>query len=218
MSRSPLPSRRPGARLRRLLWRGRYLLLAVAALTATGVVLGELRPPEPVTTAVVVLTRDVPAGSELAAQDVELARLPPELAPPLAAGAPGDVLGRRLAVGLPAGFPLTDRVLVGPGLVEGLPRGTALVPVRLADPAVAATLRAGDRVDLMAATADSAGGAGGAEVVAAGALVVARGEQDTGGLLGTDEAPLVFVAVARTAVSAVVGASAWAPLRVVLTG
>lgn len=218
MSRSPLPSRRRSVRVRRLLWRWRYLLLAVSVLVATGVVLGELRPPEPVTTDVVVLARDVPAGSELAAGDLTLARLPPELAVAEAAGTPAEVLGRRLAVGLPAGFPLTERVLVGPGLVAGLPPGTALVPVRLADPAVAAALHAGDRVDLMSATADSAAGAGGAEVVAADAVVVSRSEATAGGLLGVDEAPLVFVAVPHAAVTAVVGASAWAPLRVVLTG
>ena len=217
MSRSPLPSRRRSVRVRRLLWRWRYLLLAVSVLVATGVVLGELRPPEPVTTDVVVLARDVPAGSELAAGDLTLARLP-ELALVEAARTPAEVLGRRLAVGLPAGFPLTERVLVGPGLVAGLPPGTALVPVRLADPAVAAALHAGDRVDLMSATADSAAGAGGAEVVAADAVVVSRSEATAGGLLGVDEAPLVFVAVPHAAVTAVVGASAWAPLRVVLTG
>src|SRR5690554_1870434 len=101
MSRSPLPSRRRSVRVRRLLWRWRYLLLAVSVLVATGVVLGELRPPEPVTTDVVVLARDVPAGSELAAGDLTLARLP-ELALVEAARTPAEVLGRRLAVGLPA--------------------------------------------------------------------------------------------------------------------
>lgn len=218
MSRSSLPSRRPSTRLRRLLWRGRYLSLVVAALVTTAVVLGELRPPDPATTAVVVLRRDVPGGSELTEQDVEVALLPPELAGPQMARSSREVVGRQLALGLPAGFPVSEQVLVGPGLVAGLAPGLVLVPVRLADPAVAATLHPGDRVDLVAATADAAGGAGSAEVVAAGALVVTRAEQDAAGLLSSEQAPLVFVAIPRAAVAPVVGASAWAPLRIVLTG
>lgn len=213
------PSRRRRLRLRRLLWRWRHALLAVAVVSAVGVVVQELRPPAPATVAVVVLTRDVPAGAALAETDVHSVRLPRELVAARMLRAPAEVVGQRLAVGLPAGFPLAEEVLVGPGLATGTAPGEVVVPVRLADAAVAGTLRPGDRVDLLAATADAAASAGGAEVVAAGALVVALEPGSGGGLLGGEEpASLVFVAVPRAAAPDVVGASAWAPLRVVLPG
>ncbi|HLV04987.1 MAG TPA: SAF domain-containing protein [Actinomycetaceae bacterium] len=212
------PSRRRTARVRRALWRRRHALLAAAVVLATWVVVHELRPPPPPTTAVVVLARAVPAGTELAAADLRAVVLPDRAASPGMLRAPHEAVGERLAVGLPAGFPLAAEVLVGPGLAAGVPDGEVVVPVRLADAAVARALGPGDRVDLLSAAADAAASAGGAEVVAAGALVVARDAGGGGsGLLGTEEtAVLVYVAVPRTTAPALVGASAWAPLRVVL--
>lgn len=213
------PSRRRRVRLRRVLWRWRHALLAVAVVCAVGVVVQEVRPPEPATVPALVLARDVPAGVPLEEADVLRAELPRDLAPARVLRAPPEAVGRRLAVGLPTGFPLAAEVLVGPGLAAGTAPGDVVVPVRLADAAVTRTLRPGDRVDLLAATADAAASEGGAEVVAAGALVVALEEGGGGGLLGAEEpASLVFVAVPRGAAPDVVGASAWAPLRVVLPG
>lgn len=215
----PPPSRRRSVRARRWLWRRRHLVLAVTVILLGWVVVGELRPPQPPTAPVVVLTRDVPAGATLGPDDLRTMLVPPELAGPQLLSTVDAAVGERLAVGLPQGFPLTGRVLVGPGLAQAAAPGQVVVPVRLADAGVGATLRAGDRIDLLAATADAAGGAGGAEVVSAGALVLAVQDDAGGGLLAANgPAPLVFVAVAQGQAPAVVGASAWAPLRVVLAG
>ena len=54
------------------------------------------------------------------------------------------------------GEPLTDVRLVGSRLVDALGPGLVATPVRLADAAVAGLLRAGDRVDVLAAPADPA--------------------------------------------------------------
>jgi pilus assembly protein CpaB len=77
--------------------------------------------------------------------------------------------GTVLAGPVRAGEPVTDVRLVGAGLTALLPDGQVAAPVRLADLAVAALVRAGDRVDVLATTPDS----GTAEVVAASALVLA---------------------------------------------
>lgn len=213
------PSRRRSVRVRRLLWRWRHALLLAAALCAGWAAVHELRPPEPATVEVLVLARDVPAGTRLDPADLRSAALPRELVAPRMLRSPKEAVGEQVAVGLPAGFPLAAEVLVGPGLAGGVPPGEVVVPVRLADPAVARTLRPGDRVDLLAATADAAASEGGAQVVAAGALVVAREEVGNGGLLGAEEQlSLVYVAVPRDTAPDVVGASAWAPLRIVLPG
>ncbi len=146
-------------------------LLAVVALVLA------LRPgppagaaaPEPVP--VVVAARSLDAGRTLGADDLTLARYPPDSAPAGGVDRPDLVVGRVLAGPVRAGEPLTETRLVGPGLTALLPRGQVAAPVRLADLAVAALVRTGDRVDVLA----TAPGAGEAETLAAGVRVLAAG-------------------------------------------
>jgi len=157
--------------------------VAAAALVCLALVLA-LRPPPtsagaapaPPTVPVVVAATDLAAGAVLTAADLRTARLPADVAP---AGAAGDVaaLGDQvLAAPVRAGEPVTDVRLVGPGLWSAVPDGLVAAPVRLADLAVATLLRAGDRVDVLAATGvapDAEGGSAVAVTVVAGnALVV----------------------------------------------
>jgi Flp pilus assembly protein CpaB len=180
------------------------------------VVLGELRPPPPPTTPVAVLAADRPAGAVLAGRDVVLRGVPPTVVPEGAFRNLAGLAGRRLAVAVPAGLPLTAGLLVGPGLAAGAPPGTVVVPVRLADPGVGRLLRPGDAIDVLQGPTE---GPGPASVLARDALVLARIADDDGpGLLGApagDDA-LLLVAVPRAAARLVSGAGAWAPLSAVL--
>jgi pilus assembly protein CpaB len=160
-----------------------------AALLATVAVMMALRPvPDPASArapdvvAVVVAAHDLPAGTVVSTADVAVASYPPEAVPAGVATRPEPLLGRVLAGGVRAREPITDARLVGAGLTALLPEGQVAAPVRLADLAVAALVRTGDRVDVLATPADSAA----AEVVAAGALVLAAsgGHEEPGaGLL-----------------------------------
>lgn len=165
-----------------------------------------------------MLRRDVSAAASLTSSDVEVRTVPDAIVPDGAVTAPETILGRRLALGLPAGTPLTESVLVGTGLTSGLPTGHVVVPVRLADGEVAGFLRAGDTVDLVAAAADAAAAGGGAEIVAHGALVLGRPESGGDGfLLGSPaENALVLFGMPAQSAPGVIGANAWAPLRAVL--
>lgn len=60
-----------------------------------------------------------------------------------------DVLGRTLAVAVPEGLPLVPGLLIDDDATP--PEGTVVVPVRFADTGVAAVLRPGMRVDVVAA-------------------------------------------------------------------
>jgi Flp pilus assembly protein CpaB len=133
-----------------------------------------LRSPPPAdagvpTTPVVVAAADLATGTALAAGDLRVVQLPADTAPDGRAEDPTPLIGRRLAGAVRAGEPLTDVRLVGPGLTSGLPDGQVAAPVRLADLAVTALVRAGDTVDVLATAPDAPT----AEVVAAGALVLA---------------------------------------------
>jgi pilus assembly protein CpaB len=147
--------------------RAAAVLLAVVALVLAA---RPAPPPEPPPAAVgvTVAAADLPAGTVLAAGQLTLARLPPELVPGGSAANPERLVGRVLAGGVRAGEPLTDARLVGPGLTAQLPRGQVGAPVRLSDLAVAGLVRTGDRVDVLATPP----GSGSAEVVAAAALVL----------------------------------------------
>jgi Flp pilus assembly protein CpaB len=132
--------------------------------------------------AVVVAAHDLPAGTVLTAADLAVARYPPDAVPAGAAAEPAMLLRRLVAGSVRAREPITDARLVGPGLTSLLPEGQVAAPVRLADLAVAALVRSGDRVDVLATAPDAEA----AEVVVGGALVLAANGSDEaagGGLL-----------------------------------
>lgn len=152
-------------RVRGALWRLRFGVAAVCLGAAAGTVVHALRPPPAATVPVVVVARDVAAGTTLTADDLAVARVPPATAPAGAFADPAEVHDRVAAVALPARLPLTSPLLADGGLVG--PPGTVVVAVRLDDPAVAALLRPGLHLDLVAAHLE--GGPG--ETVARRAVV-----------------------------------------------
>jgi pilus assembly protein CpaB len=150
---------------------------AAAVLLALGALILALRPaPTPAAAApdgvpVVVAAAELPAGTELSPADLALARLPPEFVPAGTWPDPSAVVGRVVAGSVRAGEPLTDVRLIGAGLTALLEPDQVAAPVRLADLAVAALVRTGDHVDVLATPPDAAR----AEVIAEGALVLSAG-------------------------------------------
>jgi len=114
--------------------------------------------------------------------------------------------GRLLAGAVRAGEPLTDvRLATVPA--PGVP-GTATVPVRLADVAVAGLLRPGQRVDVVAAPDPAAP----ASVLAGGATVVTIEHQEPSTLKG----PLVLLRLPEAAATKVAAISLERPVTVTL--
>lgn len=187
--------------------------VAAAALTLLALVLA-LRPaPGPgaagraASIPVAVASSDLPAGTVLGAAELTVLRYPAAAAPSGVVGDPRELLHRVLAGGVRAREPITDARLVGPGVTALLPPGQVAAPVRLADLAVAALVHTGDRVDVLAAAADSPS----AELVAEGALVVAAS--------GTDDevgAGLLLLAVDDATAARLAAAGATATLTVSL--
>ncbi|MEU4315338.1 SAF domain-containing protein [Nocardia sp. NPDC024068] len=102
---------------------------------------------------VVVAARDLAPGHLLTAADLRQASHPPDAVPEAAVRDPSALVGAVLTAALRSGETLTDVRVVGPRLAEvatGAP-DARIVPVRLADTAIADILRAGDRVDVVAA-------------------------------------------------------------------
>jgi hypothetical protein len=167
-SAPPVPARRLADRLRpvrRAVLRRRRLIAALLTAVAVAAGVQAVAGPAPPTVPVLVAARDLPAGAELAAADLETVRFAPGSAP---AGVARDPVGQVLAAPLRRGEAVTDVRLVGPELTEGQP-GLVGVPVRLPDPGMVALLDVGDRIDLVATDPQ----AGGASVVAADVPVLA---------------------------------------------
>ncbi len=131
---------------------------------------------------------------------------------------PGSVVGRSLAVAVPAGMPLLAGVLAGEEWWGGAPPGSVAAPVRLSDAELAGLLRTGDRVDVYAASVEG----GAAERLAHRALVLAgpsAAEPAAGGLFGgaaTSASGLVLVAVTSGEAAGLAGHAASSVLSVVL--
>ena len=167
-------------RLRRRLLVRRRGLAAVAAGGAVFVAVSAAGTPPPATVPVWTAARDLPAGTVLAAGDLHRVGFAPGSVPVHALGSPRPVVGRTLASPVGRGEPLSRLDVVRPGLAQGYP-GRVAVPVRITDPAVAALLRVGDRVALVAT--DPADPAHGGITLASDATVVAlpAATDDTGG-------------------------------------
>ncbi|MDQ1708839.1 MAG: pilus assembly protein CpaB [Frankiaceae bacterium] len=154
----------------RLLDRHRRLAAALCAAGSIGAAMSVVAPPPPRTTAVLAAARDLPAGHPLTATDVTSLALPPGAVPAGALTTADQAVGRSAALPVRRGEVLTDVRLSGSALLADVTAGALVAaPVRIADPAAVALLRAGDRVDVLGAHE----GLDQAAVVAADVLVVA---------------------------------------------
>ncbi|MCL2850645.1 MAG: SAF domain-containing protein [Micrococcales bacterium] len=203
---APLPPVGTGWRTQARVWAWRLRFPVAAALVALALLtaVSTLRPDPAGSVRVVVTARDVSAGHTLTSGDVRYATVPSGVAPTGSRTSLDDVVGRAVAIDLPAGVALAGTLL---GTPHG-PAGTVVTTVRLAEPQMAALLSPGDRVDVLAAAAD--GGPG--TVVARGAVVLpspAPDSTDTGlfGACGTTQSPTVVLAVSPTEMPALSAAA-----------
>jgi pilus assembly protein CpaB len=180
-------------------WRRAVALrrLAAALLVALAAVLAVAGAASPSVagTPVVLARRDLAPGAAVGPEDVAVVARPPDGVPAGALPAVADAVGRHPVGPVRAGEVLTDVRFVGPEAARaavGVP-DAAGVPLRLADPAVAALVRAGALVDVVGGAGVGGGGPGGGNgvVLARGArvLTVLPGEERTA------SAPLVLVAL-----------------------
>lgn len=131
--------------------RARRALAAALALLAVALAFRGDPGREQVT--VVVAARDLAPGVRLDVAAVRLAQIAARDAPTGALTESDAALGHILAGAARSGEVLTDTRVLGPRLAQ-LSAGTPdarIVPIRLADNAVAGLLRVGDRVDVVAA-------------------------------------------------------------------
>ena len=189
--------------LRVAAWRARRAALPVAIVVAALLVSATLRTaltPPPAGIPVLVAARDLAAGHVLTERDLTVTHLPPSAAPASEIDR-ATVIGRELAVPVPAALPLVPTLLAGDRFALDPPEGAVVVALTPADATTTALLRPGDRVDLVTE----------AGVLARAALVLEITEPDAAGLLGTAGAHVMVDAVTPAEGRALAAAPSPAP-------
>jgi len=171
---------------------GRYRALIAAGCFGLAAIIGftvaTSRPANG--TAVIAAARDLPAGAVLTAADLRDVVLAPTTVPAGAIRAASAAVGRTTSGALRAGEPLTD-VRLTDGPLAAPAQGMVASAVRLADAQAVGLLRAGEHVDVLAASTatwttstsasnDTAVAPSTAAVVAADVTVVAIPPQTVG--------------------------------------
>lgn len=137
-------------RLRRTIRTHRRPLAALCLSLAVVLALRAQAAPAEPSVPVLVAAHDHPGGSPLRAGDLTEVAFRPGSVPAGVLTRAAEVVGRTPVGPVRAGEPLTDVRLLGQGLLEQHP-GSVAAPVRIADADSLDLVRAGDRVDVLAA-------------------------------------------------------------------
>ncbi len=135
----------------------RRVIAGLLAALAVVLVVAELRPTEPLSGMLVVVAAvDLEGGVTVSPTDVRTVSLPADVVPVGVVRRLEDAVGHTLAAPIRRGEPITDVRFLGPGLITRRQASAGLVatPVRITDAGSVVFLRAGDRVDVLAASAE----------------------------------------------------------------
>lgn len=218
--RRPRISRRlRGSGLPRLIQRFRIPLAVLLGLGAAGAAVLTGAEGQVETTPALRVSVDVGAGQRLSATVVEEVQVDIAAVPRDYAVEPDQVLGRQVAVPLPAGALIHLDQLVGPGLLAGQAAGTVAVPVRPADSAMVALLTPGQRVDVLASS-DTLERGSSSQLVATAAPVLWTPQDDSENWMpsGTEAGGVVILAVDPATAASIVQAAQEGRLHLSLRG
>ncbi|WP_257158879.1 SAF domain-containing protein [Corynebacterium cystitidis] len=201
----------PGYQRARMLRRMLALALCVVALVSG---LASLRATDP---AIVTYAVDVPAGTVLNDDHLQLTRVPASIVPARSTDNVEEVVGQVAATHGSPGQPVATNHLLGEELTADFVRSDTaegngviytMVPVKLAEPDILPLLHSGDEVSVISTNADGAH----PRVIAAGGRVILAGKESDA---ATDS---VLISLSESDAHAVASASLNQPLTVVLTG
>ena len=167
-------------------------LIAAGALVILAAVVALRSDPQGDRSEIVVATRDLTSGVELTADDVRLENRTAATVPDGSQSDLGAVIGATLAGPARRGEVLTDVRVLGPRLAESVAGpGARIVPIPLADSALAGLVRPGDVVVVFAAGTEGSGADAHPQLVATDAIVVLVSEKPKSAGSGGDRVVLL---------------------------
>lgn len=209
---------RTASPVRALLWRWRWVIVALLVGVLIQSVLASISAHNPRTTPVVVASKDLSAGEVLTTANLRLAPVPTKLAPAAALTNIAAAAGETIVAPLPAGAPIFAEQLFTSAFAASPPAGTVITAIQLDDTATLAMLQPGTKLQLYSPPDDTAETSA-ARLIADNALVVAvRAEAKSGGILRENaNKAAVFVAINKRDANLVIGIGARGPLHAVIT-
>jgi pilus assembly protein CpaB len=182
-------------------------VLAAVAAVLTGI--SAAAPEGPAMITVVKAKSQLPGGAVLSAEDLVIDLVAASDVPNGALSDPHALIGRTLAVPVAENQMMTPLTMIAAR--TSVSPGNVIAPLRLADTALAALLRPGDVVDVIAADTQAEQ----AVVVAAGARVVTIPELPDEQAGGSLDGALVLIDVDAQTASIVAKAAASAALSII---
>ena len=203
--------------VRALLWRWRWVLVALLIGTLTQSVLAAISAKNPHTTQVVVAATALNTGDTLGSDNIKLAYVPTELVPAGAINEIAAAKGHMIVAPLPKGAPIFANQLFTSAFAAAPPPGTVINAIQLDDEATLAVLRPGDLLQLYAPPTEMDSSSE-AKLLTRSALVMAvRDDVGGGGILGdSSQKGAIFVAIPRNDANLVIGLGAKDPLHAVI--
>lgn len=189
-------------------------MAVVAAVAAVFTGISAASPPLPPTVEVVRAAVRIDGGATLSAEQLVVARLPVTAVPEDALADLESAVGRQVSAPVSQGQVLTVLSVAPAG--RGARPGRVVAPLRLADADVAALLRVGDSVDVVAADGEAAAAAVVAPKVRVVGLPQPAETQGIGGTVSSSAGALVLVEVDTATAARLAQAAVTATLSVVL--
>lgn len=204
-------------RLRVVLWRFRYLILAA---TVCAIFLGltqailSLKAPE---YEILVASRNLPAGTVLEQEDLSVEKIEGSYVPPKSDGNREGYLGKTLAASLPKGYPLSRDLLLGEEFLNTVLPGERIVSVTIRKDGTEALVKPGMVVTVFSGLTVDEVNLQVEPIVARATVVGIRTEKSKEGLfINQSESQVYFLAIPEDEVNLLVGHSARAPVKLVV--
>ena len=198
---------------RAVAWHRRKLAV-VAAVAAALTGFTAAMPPEPPSVAVLRAAERLEGGAVLGSRQLVVARLPVEAVPDGALVDLDAVVGHQLIAPVAKGQVLTELSVVSAG--RSVRAGRVVAPLRLEDGDLAALLKIGDTVDVVAADGEARAAAVVAKAVRVVGLPHPPDPSGVGGSVSSSSGALVLLDVDSKTATLLAQAAATAKLSVVL--
>lgn len=183
----------------------RYRRSIAATLAALGVLLlsSVIIPKQDSGIAVLVATRQLAAGAVLTQQDFRLSQLSKTSFWESAASNPDDLIGRTLARNLVVNQPISSTDVIGPGLLDGLPKNYVAVSLPLSAGTNTSLLNLGSSIDIYSAAND---GLNIGTLVASRAIILAKPSNSKDSLFaGSSQSNAIIIGVDSFAAASIAG-------------
>ncbi|MBP3223214.1 MAG: SAF domain-containing protein [Actinomycetaceae bacterium] len=201
-------------KIRIVLWRFRYMLIALACISFVGGIIEAIYALEPPKDTVLVLAKDVEAGSILTSRDLEVKKVPKDFIPNNSVNKENDVVGKPLIASFSQGTPLNMKMVLSEEFLQSPPSGSRILALPLDAANVSIISHVGAHITLYSVDNSSEHKA---EKIVDDAVVMGIGEETNGSFLSTSDATQnVYVAVPESSAGDVIAKTGTSELKVVL--